>query len=121
MRRATPRQSKPGPRLEVLAGTRTVICCIGEPRHSGGARDDPLRFGSVAMSAQPATDPLRPADLKYAVGTTEENEFRLDRSNLASRFSGRGNRYTPAVHRRGWLGGAFRAGCPYFVQTGADS
>src|SRR6266550_7741809 len=40
MRSATPRQSKPGPRLEVLAGTRTVISCIGEPSLSGGARDD---------------------------------------------------------------------------------
>lgn len=27
---AIPRQSKPGPRLEVLAGTRTVISCIRE-------------------------------------------------------------------------------------------
>src|SRR5881392_538975 len=40
MRSATPRQSKPGPRLEVLAGTRTVISCIGEPRLSGGVRDN---------------------------------------------------------------------------------
>src|SRR5206468_930030 len=28
MHSATPRQSKPGPRFEVLAGTRTVTCCI---------------------------------------------------------------------------------------------
>src|SRR5207249_1858711 len=28
MRNATPRQSKPGPRFEVLAGTRTVTDCI---------------------------------------------------------------------------------------------
>src|ERR1044071_7755708 len=27
-RRAMPRQSKPGPRLDVLAGTRTVTCCM---------------------------------------------------------------------------------------------
>src|SRR5205814_5912944 len=27
-RSAMPRQSKPGPRFDVLAGTRTVTCCI---------------------------------------------------------------------------------------------
>src|SRR6266446_8734228 len=105
------------PRLEVLAGTRTVICCICEPRHSGGARDDLLRCGSVATRAQPATDPLRHADSKYAVGATEKNELRVDRSNLASRFSGRGNRCIPALHRGRWLGGAFRPGHPHFIQA----
>src|SRR6266404_2746412 len=75
MRSATPRQSKPGPRLEVLAGTRTVICCIGEPRHSGDARDDSLWCGSLAMRAQPATDPLRHADSKYALERQKKMNF----------------------------------------------
>src|SRR6266478_2284838 len=115
MRSATPRQSKPGPRLEVLAGTRTVICCIGEPRRRGGARDNASTRWSVATRAQAATDPLRHADSKYAIGAIEEDEFRVDRSRLASGFSGRSNRRTPALHHRGWLGGAFRAGHRDFV------
>src|SRR5882724_3972296 len=74
---------------------------------------------SVAMRARAATDPLRDGDSKYAIGAIEEDEFRLDRSRLASGFSGGGNRRIPPLHYRGWVGGAFRAGHPYFVQTSA--
>jgi len=47
-------------------------------------RDDPLRCGSVATPVQPATDPLRDADSKYAVEPIKENEFRVDRSSFGS-------------------------------------
>jgi hypothetical protein len=70
VRNATPRQSKPGPRLEVLAETRTVICSIGELRRIAARATMHLRCGSVATQTQAATDPLRDADSKYALGNS---------------------------------------------------
>src|SRR5206468_7444546 len=75
--------------------------------------------GSLAMQPRAATDPLRDGDSKYAIGAIKEHEFRLDQSRLASGFSGRGNQCAPALHHRGWLGGALRPGHPHFVQTSA--
>src|SRR6266508_4489440 len=120
MRSATPRQSKPGPRLEVLAGTRTVICSIGEPRRTGRAREDALRCGSVATRAKAATDPLRDADSKYAVGDDRRNEFWVDCSGATSRFSGRGNGLPPTLHDGGWLRGTLRTRRPHLVHKSAD-
>src|SRR5436309_3517233 len=119
MRSATPRQSKPGPRLEVLAGTRMVICSIGKSAASG-ARDDALRCGSVATRPLAATDPLRDADSKYAVGDDTKNEFWVDWSRITSRFSGRGNRLPPTLYDGGWLGGTLRTRRPHFVQKSVD-
>jgi 23S rRNA (cytosine1962-C5)-methyltransferase len=42
------------------------------PATSKARRDDPLRCGSVATPVQPATDPLRHADPKYAVGSEQK-------------------------------------------------
>src|SRR5205823_11482838 len=47
---ATPRQSKPGPRFEVLAGTRNVTCCTRRAYRARRTRQD--RRGRVIKLEQ---------------------------------------------------------------------
>src|SRR5438270_10459433 len=62
MRSATPRQSKPGPRFEVLAGTRTVTCCIRRRSvatlsFSGNRSVRPCRIESMPVNTADGNEP----------------------------------------------------------------
>src|SRR5467141_235623 len=102
MRSATPRQSKPGPRFEVLAGTRTVTCCI--------------RRRSVATPSFSGNRSLRPCRVEsMPLDTADENEFWLDRCKLVSGLSSRRNGRAQALHDGGWLGGTVWARYSHLV------
>src|SRR4029077_17147895 len=102
MRSATPRQSKPGPRLEVLAGTRTVTCCI--------------RRRSVATPSFSGNRSLRPCPIGSThLDTAGGNESLLEFCKLFSGLPSRGNGRTQTLHDGGWLGRTVRARHPHLV------
>src|SRR6266404_2746411 len=65
---------------------------------------------------------VAPCRFEVCVGTTEENELRVDRSDLASRFSRRGNRFWDGLFS-GPVSGAKRKAplrAPYYAQAAAE-
>src|SRR4029453_10467743 len=108
MRSATPKQSKPGPRFEVLAGTRTVTCCI--------------RRWSVATPSFSGNRSVRPCRIEsMPVDTADENESWVELSKLVSRLPSRGNRPAPALHHGGGLGETLRTRHSHLIQASPGS
>src|SRR4026207_1159476 len=102
MRSATPRQSKPGPRFEVLAGTRTVTCCI--------------RRRSVATPSFSGNRSLRLCRIEsMPLDTADGNDSWLDGCKLVSGLPSRGNGRAQTLHDGGWLGRAVWARHPHLV------
>ena len=132
-----PRQSKPGPRLEVLAGTRTVISCIGkqspfgQPRarcsHGPAGRfsnECPLvdTGGRQCSNAERRRQPIHcvRSISKYAVGAQEENEFGWIDPDLLRDFQAEGtDAHRLCTFDDGWVE-RFGRDASHIVQDSAD-